>query len=97
MSEVGRLSITMPNDVLADVRAAAGRANQSVSAWLTEAAADRLRREGMLELLAEYEAAHGEITEEQLAEIDQRTFIVGYGCAPIEEQMRARGLKWEKR
>ena len=50
-----------------DVRAAAERAGVSVSAWLAEAAAARLRRQALGEFLAGWEAKHGAITAGELA------------------------------
>jgi hypothetical protein len=87
----------MPKEVWAEVREAAGRSNQSVSAWITEAAKDRLRNEAGLALLEEYEAEHGPITDADRAELARRTIMVGYGQPPPEEQLRARGVKWEKK
>jgi hypothetical protein len=49
---------------------------ESVSAWINEAMNDRVARDRRLEVLAElvaaYEAKHGEITDDELAEQAQR-------------------------
>ena len=45
MAQVDRFSVTMPPDLGEGVRRAAQRQGISVSAWLSEAAADRLRNE----------------------------------------------------
>jgi hypothetical protein len=39
----------------------------NVSAWLEEAAAERLRRQAMADAIAHYESKNGVITEEALA------------------------------
>jgi hypothetical protein len=39
-----------------------------VSAWLAEAARDRLRQRALGEAIAAYEAEHGVIADEELAE-----------------------------
>jgi hypothetical protein len=45
MTQVDRFSVTMPPELGEGVRQAAARQGTSVSAWLSEAAADRLRNE----------------------------------------------------
>jgi hypothetical protein len=52
--------------------AATGKTGGNVSAWLAEAAEDKLRLEGLQRLVAEYEAEHGPFTEEEMAEADRR-------------------------
>jgi Arc/MetJ-type ribon-helix-helix transcriptional regulator len=68
-----RLTISV-DPTLAEAAAdavAAGRA-ESVSAWVTEAMRDRMAKDHRLEALADaisgYEAEHGEITDEEMAE-----------------------------
>jgi predicted transcriptional regulator len=53
---VDRLSITMDPDLGGAVREAAARSSTSVSAWLADAAADRLRNELLGAALDEWEA-----------------------------------------
>lgn len=72
-----RVTITV-DDVLVDeasLAVAEGRA-ESVSAWVNEALIERSERDRRLRALAElvagYEAEHGEITETELAEQVQR-------------------------
>lgn len=52
-------------------KAAQTQAAGNVSAWLAEAARDRLRLEGGRQLLKEHEAKHGVITDEQIAEVER--------------------------
>jgi hypothetical protein len=47
---------------------AAASAGVSFSAWLAEAARQRLRRERLLGLIAEWEDEHGAFTDEERAE-----------------------------
>ena len=72
-----RVTITVDETLLAEVNAAvsAGRA-RSVSEWVGEAMAERRTRDRRLALLDElisgYEAEHGFITDEEVAEQIQR-------------------------
>jgi hypothetical protein len=66
MAQVDRLSVTMPPEVGAAVRAAAEREGTSVSTWLTTAAAQRLRNELLGAALDQWEAEDGGFTEEEL-------------------------------
>lgn len=61
------MSISMEPQLGDDVRAAARRAGMSLSAWLAEAAAARLRRQALGEFLADWQAEHGQIIPEELA------------------------------
>jgi hypothetical protein len=62
-----RITMTMDADLAAAVRAAAGRAGVSVSAWLTEAAAAQLRNDLLGAALDRWEAEQGPFTKEELA------------------------------
>jgi hypothetical protein len=66
MAQVDRFSVTMPPELGEGVRQAAAREGTSVSAWLTEAAADRLRNELLGAALDAWEAEDGPFTEEEL-------------------------------
>lgn len=61
------MSISMDPELGDEVRAAAERAGLSTSAWLAEAAAARLRKQALSELLSRWQAKHGKITAEELA------------------------------
>jgi hypothetical protein len=60
------MSISMDPVLGDDVRAAAERAGVSLSAWIAEAAASRLRHEALAQFLADWQDEHGAITEAEL-------------------------------
>jgi hypothetical protein len=62
----------MPPDLGAGVRRAAAGQGTSVSTWLSEAAADRLRNELLGVALDEWEAEDGAFTEAELDEAASR-------------------------
>jgi hypothetical protein len=66
MAQVDRFSVTMPPELGEGVRQAAERQGISVSAWLSEAAADRLRNELLGAALDEWESRDGPFTETEL-------------------------------
>lgn len=66
MTTVDRMSVTMPPDVGAAVRAAADRHGMSLSAWLTDAAADRLRNDLLGAALDAVEAEDGPFSDAEL-------------------------------
>jgi len=67
----------MPPDLGKGVRQAAARQGTSVSTWLTEAAADKLRNELLGEALDQWEAEDGSFTADELTEAAS-----GLGRAP---------------
>lgn len=72
MSNVDRLSISLPAELGAQVRASAAAASQSVSAWLAEAAAQSVRNRNLSTALDEWEKEHGAPTEAELAAAARR-------------------------
>ena len=64
---VQRFGVSFDEDLAAKVQRAAKVAGQPVSTWLAEAARRRLNSDGLLAAVADWEAEHGEITEEELA------------------------------
>ena len=64
---VDRLSITMDPALGDAARKAAKRAKLSVSAWIAEAAADRLRHEALRDALIQWQSEDGEFTPPELA------------------------------
>ena len=60
-------TISMDPELRDQIDAAAASAGVSFSAWLADAARQRLRKERLLGLIAEWEAEHGEITEDEAA------------------------------
>ncbi len=69
--EMPRLTVTLPGDLVNEVRARAGRGG--VSSWIAQAAAERLGRERLAAAIAEYEADAGPITDEDIAAARTRT------------------------
>jgi plasmid stabilization system protein ParE len=67
-----KLAISFDGRLASEVqRAARKKTAGNVSAWLAEAARDRLRLEGGRQLLAEYEAEHGAISKAQIARVER--------------------------
>lgn len=70
-----RVTITVDPRFLADVQMAVGEEG-SVSSWISQAVADRLEKERRLdvlgELIARYEAEHGEITLDEIEITEER-------------------------
>jgi post-segregation antitoxin (ccd killing protein) len=60
-----KMSITVPSDVAAELRARAGQGN--VSAYVTHALIRQLERDRLGDLVAELREFHGSVTEEELA------------------------------
>ena len=69
---VQKLAVSMPEELAEAVRADARKRGESMSGWLAEAAARRLRRQRAMTLLAAYEAEHGAITETEMREVRRR-------------------------
>lgn len=69
--EMPRLTVTLPGDLVEEVRARAGRGG--VSSWIAQAAAERLGRERLAAAIAEYEADAGPITDQDIAAARART------------------------
>ena len=66
MAQVDRLSVTMPPQIGTAVREAAAREGTSVSTWLTEAAAQRLRNDLLGVALDQWETEDGPFSEDEL-------------------------------
>lgn len=68
-----KLAVSFEGGLAADVqRAARKQTAGNVSAWLAEAARDRLRFEAGRDVLRNYEAEHGAITEDEIAEVQRQ-------------------------
>src|SRR5579875_1684642 len=61
-------SVSLPGDLAEAIEAAARAQGTTVSAWLTESAAHRLRIEAGRAAIAEWEAEHGPLSDEERAE-----------------------------
>lgn len=67
---VRKLAVSLEDQLADDVqRAAESQTDGNVSAWLAEAARQRLRQMALAEAVSAYEAEHGVITVEELAEV----------------------------
>ncbi len=66
MTQVDRFSVTMPPELGNAVREAAAREGASVSTWLSEAAADKIRNELLGAALDAWEAENGPFSDEEL-------------------------------
>lgn len=64
---IERLTISLESGLAAAVRDAAVADEQNMSAWLADAARRRLVTRGLHDVVADWEAAHGEFTEAELA------------------------------
>ncbi len=63
-----KLAITVAPEIHRKILAAAGREGVSVSAWMTAAARDALRRRAGLAAVALWEKQHGRFTTEEMNE-----------------------------
>jgi hypothetical protein len=61
---VARLAVSFDRELARAVRRAAGK--QPTSAWLADAARRKLRAEGLLQVVREWEAEHGTLTDAEL-------------------------------
>lgn len=68
---VKKLSIALDDDVAEAASRAAERAGLSLSAWLNHAAENELAVESGLAAVRAWEADHGELTGDELAEADR--------------------------
>ncbi|MBV9315562.1 MAG: hypothetical protein JO100_17935 [Pseudonocardia sp.] len=62
----------MDDALLADARAAAQAEGLTLSSWLADAAADRLRLKALRELVDEWEAEHGAITMAEREAVERK-------------------------
>jgi len=74
-----KLAITVDPDIHEDILAAAARDGVSVSAWMTGAARQALRRRAGLAAVALWEKQHGRLTAEEMYEAHRS----------VEAQLRA--------
>lgn len=61
---VARWAISLDKQLAREIKRSA--AGEPISAWLADAARSKLRREKWSALIAEYEAEHGTITEDEM-------------------------------
>lgn len=66
---VEKFAVSFPPELLAQIRSDAETHGESLSGWLLDAAARKLRAIAARAALESFEAQHGEISEEELAEV----------------------------
>jgi hypothetical protein len=69
--KVDKLSISFESELGDAVRSAAAQAGKPVSTWLAEAAASKLRAEALAEFLSGWQAEHGALTAEEIAQAER--------------------------
>jgi metal-responsive CopG/Arc/MetJ family transcriptional regulator len=68
---VERLAVSFDPDLAQEVREAASEAaDGNVSAWLTDAARQKLRQRNLQQAIQRFESEHGEISDDELADLD---------------------------
>jgi len=68
---VEKMGVSFDLELGEAIRGAANEAHQSVSAWLAEAARDRLRLEALGQAVASWEQEFGPLTDAEVAEADR--------------------------
>lgn len=68
---VKKLGISMDARLAEEIAAYADAEGKSISGWITEAVASRVRSRRLGELVDEYEATFGPIPQSELAEVDR--------------------------
>jgi hypothetical protein len=63
---VERLTVSLDAELADAVREAAAEDALNTSAWLADAARRRLNARGLADVIAEWEAKHGEFTQDEL-------------------------------
>lgn len=71
---VERLTISLEADLAEAIRIAAEADAENVSSWIAEASRRRLSREGLLAVIRDWEAEHGEITIAEMAAARKRLY-----------------------
>jgi hypothetical protein len=64
---VERVTVSLESELAAAVRDAADADAQNVSSWLADAARRRLATRGLRDVIADWEAEHGDLTPQELA------------------------------
>jgi len=72
-----KLSISMPPDLVEQVREAVREDGMTLSAFVVQAAEHELRLRGMRILVEEYQREHGWFTDEEIAATDDLVVVVG--------------------
>lgn len=73
-----KIAISLDQELAHEIETAAeDETGGNVSAWMAEAARERLRKRIGRQLVAEYEAEHGAVTPEELAAASRRLWPKG--------------------
>ena len=67
---VARFAVSFDPDLAQEIRRAAG--DEPLSAWLADAARQKLRARRLLDLVGEWEEVHGTISEVELRAVERR-------------------------
>jgi hypothetical protein len=67
-----KITITLPEESLDQAKRLADRAGLPLSTWITKVVEHKARIEAGLDAIREWEAEHGEFTEEELAWADSQ-------------------------
>ena len=67
---VARFAISLDEELARAVRKAAGK--QPISAWLADAARRKLRAEGLLQVVSQWEAQHGSLLGSEIAAAERK-------------------------
>jgi hypothetical protein len=68
---VEKMSVSFDLELGEAIRGSASASGQSVSAWLAEAARDRLRREALGEAVTAWEQEFGPLTDDEVANAER--------------------------
>jgi hypothetical protein len=68
---VEKVSVSFDLELGESIRVSAASAGQSVSAWLAEAARDRLRLEALAQAVTAWEQEHGPLTDGEVADAER--------------------------
>lgn len=70
---VARFAISLDRDLARQIRRSA--AGEPTSAWLADAARQKLRSEGLMQVVRAWEAEHGEITAKELLAVEREQML----------------------
>jgi hypothetical protein len=68
---VEKMSVSFDLELGSAIRTSAADGNQSVSAWLSEAARDRLRLEALGQAMWAWEEQYGDLSDDEIAQADR--------------------------
>lgn len=86
---VEKMSVSFDLELGEAIRTSAAEGNQSVSAWLAEAARDRLRLEALGEAVDAWEGEYGPLTDAEVAEAERILTQRGARKKPVRRRRGA--------